>query len=59
MAIVLAGIGLMLVYASRLIERLPGSSSLQRVWPLIPLATAVVVILAGVYLTSQSLLVTF
>ena len=59
MAIVLAGIGLALVYASRLIERLPRNSSLGRAWELVPLATALVVVVAGLYLTSQSLLVTF
>jgi nickel/cobalt exporter len=59
MAVVLAGIGLALVYASRFIERLPRSSSLGRAWELVPLATALVVVVAGLYLTSQSLLVTF
>jgi nickel/cobalt exporter len=59
MAIVLAGIGLALVYASRLVERLPRSSSLSRAWELVPLGTAIVVVVAGLYLTSQALLVTF
>jgi nickel/cobalt transporter (NicO) family protein len=59
MAIVLAGIGLALVYATRWIERVPRGSSFQRAWDLLPLGTAVVVVIAGVYLTSQSLLVTF
>ena len=59
MAIVLAGIGLALVYASKLIERLPRNSSIGRAWELVPLGTAVVVVVAGLYLTSQALLVTF
>ena len=59
MAIVLAGIGLALVYATRWIERVPRGSSFQRAWDLLPLGTALVVVVAGIYLTSQSLLVTF
>jgi nickel/cobalt exporter len=59
MAIVLAGIGLALVYAGKLIERLPRHSALGRAWELVPLGTAVVVVVAGLYLSSQALLVTF
>jgi nickel/cobalt transporter (NicO) family protein len=59
MAMVLAGIGLALVYASRFIERLPRSSSLGRAWDMVPLVAALVVVIAGLYLTSQSLSVSF
>ncbi len=59
MAVVLAGIGLALVYASRFIERWPRSSSLGRAWDMLPLAAALVVVVAGLYLTSQSLSVSF
>jgi ABC-type nickel/cobalt efflux system permease component RcnA len=64
MAVVLAGIGLALVYARRAVERV----SLERVslggawgriWAGLPVATAVVVIVAGVYLTSQSFATVF
>jgi ABC-type nickel/cobalt efflux system permease component RcnA len=54
MAIVLSGVGLLLVYASRLLERVPRGAFGRRLWDLMPVATAVVVIGAGVYLTSQA-----
>jgi nickel/cobalt transporter (NicO) family protein len=59
MAIVLAGIGVALVYASRLVERVSFGSGLARLWAGLPLATAVVVIVAGVYLTSQAFSIVF
>jgi nickel/cobalt exporter len=59
MAIVLAGIGLALVYASRLVERVSIGSGATRLWAGLPVATAVVVIVAGVYLTSQSFSIVF
>jgi ABC-type nickel/cobalt efflux system permease component RcnA len=59
MAIVLAGIGLALVYASRAVERVSLGSRFDRLWMGLPIATAVVVIVAGVYLASQSFALVF
>jgi hypothetical protein len=55
MAVVLAGVGLLLVYATRFVERVPRGGFGRRAWELLPVATAVVVIGAGVYLTSQAI----
>jgi len=59
MAVVLAGIGLALVYAGRLVERVSIGGGLTRLWSGVPVATAVIVIVAGVYLTSQSFSLVF
>jgi nickel/cobalt exporter len=59
MAVVLAGIGLALVYASRAVERISFGAGYARLWAGLPLLTSVVVIVAGVYLTSQSLTIVF
>ncbi|HTC86475.1 MAG TPA: hypothetical protein VK656_07205, partial [Candidatus Acidoferrum sp.] len=56
MAIVLGGIGLGLVYASRLMERSPRSSIFNRVVAWAPAITAVVILVVGVYVTSQAIL---
>ncbi len=54
MAVVLSGVGLLLVYASRVVERVPRGGFGRRLVDVMPVATAVVVIGAGVYLTSQA-----
>ena len=46
--------GLLLVYASRVVERVPRGGFVRRLMGVMPVATAVVVIGAGVYLTSQA-----
>ena len=55
MAMVLGGVGLALVYAGRLLERLPSTDGLRRLSGAVPTATAVVVLVAGLFLTSQAL----
>jgi ABC-type nickel/cobalt efflux system permease component RcnA len=54
MAAVLAGLGLLLVYATRFVERLPTGRIGRRLWDVLPIGTAIVVIFAGIYLTSQA-----
>jgi nickel/cobalt transporter (NicO) family protein len=55
MALVLGGVGIALVHASKLAGRLPGAELLARRWDLLQLATAVLVVALGVVLTSQAL----
>ncbi|MCI0584822.1 MAG: hypothetical protein L0227_18360, partial [Chloroflexi bacterium] len=55
MAVVLAGIGLLLVHARRLIERRPSAAGLRRLTAPIQLATAGLVVVLGVVLTGQAL----
>jgi ABC-type nickel/cobalt efflux system permease component RcnA len=55
MALVLAGVGLALVRASRLVERLPRRWSLGRLASAVQLATAGLVVILGLVLTSQAL----
>lgn len=55
MAVVLGGVGLALVRASRLIERLPRARSLGRLAGLAQVGTAALVMVLGVFLTSQAL----
>src|SRR5260221_6410179 len=55
MALVLGGVGLALVRASRLVERLPRRWSLGRLAGAVQLATAGLVVILGVVLTSQAL----
>jgi nickel/cobalt transporter (NicO) family protein len=55
MAVVLAGIGLALVHARRLVERRPSIGGLRRLALPIQLATASLVVVLGVVLTSQAL----
>jgi nickel/cobalt transporter (NicO) family protein len=54
MAAVLVGVGFGLVYARRLVERLPVAAPL-RLSQRLPLMTAVIVLLAGVLITGQGL----
>jgi ABC-type nickel/cobalt efflux system permease component RcnA len=54
MAVVLGGVGLALVYAGRLFERLPSSAHAARLGRALPTATAVVVLVAGLVLTGQA-----
>ena len=56
MAIVLGGIGLGLVYASRFMERSPRSSLFSRLVGWAPALTAVIILAVGVYVTSQAIL---
>ena len=55
MAVVLAGIGLVIVNARRLVERRPSTARLQRIAAPIQLATASLVVVLGVVLTGQAL----
>ena len=55
MAVVLAGIGLLIVHARRLIERRPSIAGLRRVTAPLQLVTASVVVVLGIVLTSQAL----
>jgi nickel/cobalt exporter len=55
MAVVLGGVGLALVRASRLLERLPRARSLGRLAGTLQLGTAGLVMILGVFLTSQAL----
>jgi ABC-type nickel/cobalt efflux system permease component RcnA len=58
MAVVLTGIGLLLVHARRLVERRPSTARLQRLQRFalpVQVATASVVVVLGVVLTSQAL----
>jgi len=55
MALVLGGVGLSLVYAARLVERLPVRGQFVRSSGLLQMATACVVIVLGVALTGQAL----
>jgi ABC-type nickel/cobalt efflux system permease component RcnA len=55
MAVVLTGIGLLLVRARRLVERRPSAAGLRRLALPIQLATASLVVVLGLVLTSQAL----
>jgi nickel/cobalt transporter (NicO) family protein len=55
MAVVLSGIGILMVHAAHLIERVPRLHSLSRLAPALPWVTAVLVLAAGLYLTGQAL----
>ncbi len=55
MALVLGGIGLGLVYAARWMARSPSASMFGRAIAWAPLATAVVILVLGIYLTRQAI----
>jgi nickel/cobalt exporter len=55
MAVVLTGIGLLLVHARRLVERRPSMARVQRLALPVQVATASLVVVLGVVLTSQAL----
>ena len=55
MAVVLAGIGLLIVNARRLVERRPSIAGLQRITAPLQLATASLVVILGIVLTGQAL----
>lgn len=55
MATVLGGIGILMVRASRFVQRAPQLQRLWRFTPAVPWVTAIVVLGAGIYLTSQAL----
>jgi nickel/cobalt transporter (NicO) family protein len=55
MAVVLAGIGLLLVHARRLVERRPSVASFRRLVVPVQLATASLVVVLGIVLTGQAL----
>jgi ABC-type nickel/cobalt efflux system permease component RcnA len=55
MAVVLAGIGLLLVHARRLVERRPSIASFGRVVVPLQLVTASLVVVLGIVLTGQAL----
>jgi nickel/cobalt exporter len=55
MALVLGGVGIALVHASRLAARLPGAGVLGRRWDLLQVGIAALVVALGVVLTSQAL----
>jgi ABC-type nickel/cobalt efflux system permease component RcnA len=56
MALVMAGIGIALVHARRLVERLPGAARPARLVGLASGGAAVFVLAAGAWLTSQAML---
>jgi ABC-type nickel/cobalt efflux system permease component RcnA len=55
MAVVLAGIGLLLVHARRLVERRPSVAAFGRIVVPVQLATASLVVVLGIVLTGQAL----
>ena len=55
MAVVLTGIGLLLVHARRLVERRPSMRSLERLALPVQVATASLVVVLGIVLTGQAL----
>jgi ABC-type nickel/cobalt efflux system permease component RcnA len=55
MAVVLAGIGLLLVHARRLVERRPSIASFGRIVVPVQLATASLVVVLGIVLTTQAI----
>jgi ABC-type nickel/cobalt efflux system permease component RcnA len=55
MALVLGGVGIALVHASRLVSRLPGAAVLGQRWALLQVAVAGLVVVLGVVLTGQAL----
>jgi ABC-type nickel/cobalt efflux system permease component RcnA len=55
MAAVLVGVGLALVYARRFVERMPAANPL-RLTQRLPLVTAAIVLVAGVFITGQGLI---
>ncbi len=54
-AVVLAGIGLLIVNARRLVERRPSVDAFQRIVVPVQLATASLVVVLGIVLTGQAL----
>ena len=56
MAVVLVGVGMLLVYARGLLERFPAGGRGRRAGRLLPTATAFVVLLAGLLITTQALM---
>jgi ABC-type nickel/cobalt efflux system permease component RcnA len=55
MALVLGGVGIALVHASRLAARLPAARRLGNRWALIQAGVAAIVVVLGIVLTSQAL----
>jgi nickel/cobalt transporter (NicO) family protein len=55
MALVLSGVGLALVHASRLATRLPAARALGQRWTIVQVAVAGLVVVLGIVLTSQAL----
>jgi len=54
MAVVLVGVGVLLVHARGLLDRLPARSTGMRLTRMLPTATAFVVLIAGVVITAQA-----
>ncbi|MCY7417979.1 MAG: hypothetical protein LH650_05705 [Chloroflexi bacterium] len=54
MAVVLVGVGVLLVHARGLLDRMPARSTGMRLTKLLPTATAFVVLIAGVVITTQA-----
>ncbi|MEO5884089.1 MAG: high-affinity nickel-transporter, partial [Candidatus Limnocylindrales bacterium] len=55
MAAVMAGIGLVLVFARQRLDRVPSGGNLGRIREFVPLAAAVLVFGFGLYLTAQAI----
>ncbi len=55
MATILAGVGLVLVFARDRLERLPSASSLGRLATYAPLGAACLIFSLGIWLTSQAI----
>ena len=59
MAAVLTGIGLAVVRAGKMLDRMPSLGRLARFAPAVPWLSAAVVTAAGIFLTSQALVQRF
>ena len=59
MAVVLGGVGVLLVHAGRLLESAGPAQRWHRVWAWLPAATAVVVVGAGIWMTSSAIQTAF
>jgi ABC-type nickel/cobalt efflux system permease component RcnA len=59
MAFVLGGVGVLLVHAGRLLESVGTTQRWQRLWAWLPAATAVVVVGAGIWMTTSAIQTAF
>ena len=59
MAFVLGGVGVLLVHAGRLLELAGPSQRWHRLWAWLPAATAVVVVCAGIWMTTSAIRTAF
>jgi hypothetical protein len=59
MAFVLGGVGVLLVHAGRLLESTGRSRRWHRLWAWLPAGTAVVVVGAGIWMTTSAIQTAF